>query len=1192
MDMQTRYKRQGRHFQIWTALTLWALAGSIGTPFLRADDPAPTSQSAAEAATQPADESAEPNVDTTPPPVPVKTTSQEEVQALQKRVEQATAATLNDAQKEEALAALSDAKKLLDEKATWEGQAKAYHDRSEKAPKELERLKQAESATQPTTQPTTQATTQPTTTTGPVDESRLDDVESLLRSEQAKLDLAKTQVSQAEEALTRRNSMLTDGAKQIADARKQLADLEASKVNADGPDLLVDTRRAKRTANRMMLEQKVAALEAELKFFENHGELLQLQRDRAVQRRDALDATVKNLRSRVAALRQQAAEQAKEKAEDVSTRIRRVFPAITDLIEENKALAEARAERSQDAANLTTVDQSVEDETKRVNDDFDEAKQLEKSASISTSYGFMLRSHLATLPDISEFKRRRERRQKEMAEADLKWTRYQFEQRQLSTLDAAVKEWEAKLPDGLSKRDRSLALDEIKRQLALKKESLNELLKRDYISELRDLTNDLTALIKTTEQFESFINERILWVRSGRPIGSDKFDGLASAFRWFFSAENWGTFLNSAADYYKDYWFLLLPGVVVVAVLIAIRRPVRKKLRAAAVKANEPLSTDFKVTLATCFYTLLLAIPYPLLLWFIGRAFGQVPEGDFAQAVASGFYSAATTAFPLLLFIYICRVHGLAGAHLGWDAKSIGVLRRNLIWFVGATVPVAFVVSMLSHQNVELHSETFGRDVFILGMIFVTVFLARVLRPNGGALTQYMIEHPHGRLTKLRYPLYAIFVLIPIALAIGASLGYYYTVLRLSARCWMTAIIWFIAIVIYLLLMRWLLLVRRKIAIDQAARKRAEAKAKAEAKAEAERAAKKEGGDEKDTVEAPAKTVQVESPTVNIPSLSQQTRQLIGSLTIFAVAGLTFAVWVRELPALGILRDIQIGELGISVADVGLALIAAVVSIIAVRNIPALLEISVLAHLPIDAGARYAFSAISRYIIGTIGIIVTFGLVNIGWSKVQWLIAAVSVGLGFGLQEIFANFVSGLIILFERPIRIGDTVTVGTQTGTVSKIRIRATCITDWDNKELVIPNKRFVTDEITNWTLSSQILRLVIPVGVSYSSNPRQVRDVLMETVNANNKVLTAPLPRVYFLGFGDSALDFECRVYFKNFDDLLVGRHQLYVEIFEACQKNGIEIAFPQRDIHIRSINATLPLKRDRGQRERLEKGEGEAT
>ena len=124
-----------------------------------------------------------------------------------------------------------------------------------------------------------------------------------------------------------------------------------------------------------------------------------------------------------------------------------------------------------------------------------------------------------------------------------------------------------------------------------------------------------------------------------------------------------------------------------------------------------------------------------------------------------------------------------------------------------------------------------------------------------------------------------------------------------------------------------------------------------------------------------------------------------------------------------------------------------------------------------------------RYAITAIGIIVTFGAMGLRWSGIQWLVAALSVGLGFGLQEIVANFVCGLIILFERPFRVGDVVTIGDQTGTVTRIQIRATTVTDWDRRELIVPNKEFITGKLINWSLSDPITRVVVPVGVAYGS-------------------------------------------------------------------------------------------------------------
>ena len=130
-----------------------------------------------------------------------------------------------------------------------------------------------------------------------------------------------------------------------------------------------------------------------------------------------------------------------------------------------------------------------------------------------------------------------------------------------------------------------------------------------------------------------------------------------------------------------------------------------------------------------------------------------------------------------------------------------------------------------------------------------------------------------------------------------------------------------------------------------------------------------------------------------------------------------------------------------------------------------------------DPGTRYAFITICRYLIITVGIIVAFGWLGVPWASYQWLVAAVTVGLGFGLQEIFANFVSGLIVLFEQPIRVGDVVSIGDVTGVVSKIRMRATTVTNWDRHDLIVPNKEFITGRLLNWTLTNTVNRVVIHI-------------------------------------------------------------------------------------------------------------------
>ncbi len=201
------------------------------------------------------------------------------------------------------------------------------------------------------------------------------------------------------------------------------------------------------------------------------------------------------------------------------------------------------------------------------------------------------------------------------------------------------------------------------------------------------------------------------------------------------------------------------------------------------------------------------------------------------------------------------------------------------------------------------------------------------------------------------------------------------------------------------------------------------------------------------------------------------------------------------------------------------------------------------------------------------------GLLGMRWSQLQWLAAALSVGLGFGLQEIFANFVSGLILLFERPFRVGDVITIGASSGRVTRIRTRATTILDFDNKEIVVPNKSFITGEVTNWTLSDSATRVVIKVGVAYGSDPARVRALLLGAARANPLVVADPEPVSVFLAFGASSLDFELRVFVGAVADRLVAQDQLNTAVAQLFAEQGIEIAFPQLDVHLRQTPQPAP-------------------
>jgi potassium efflux system protein len=303
-------------------------------------------------------------------------------------------------------------------------------------------------------------------------------------------------------------------------------------------------------------------------------------------------------------------------------------------------------------------------------------------------------------------------------------------------------------------------------------------------------------------------------------------------------------------------------------------------------------------------------------------------------------------------------------------------------------------------------------------------------------------------------------------------------------------------------------------------------------------------------------------------------------------------IWAEVVTAFGILREVDLWHTtqevsqtitdaegntrvqtlaqsrAITLADLLKSIVILLMTFLATKNLPGILEVFLLQKFGLGTGERHAVSTIIRYTIIVIGAGIVFKIIGFGWGKVQWLVAALGVGIGFGLQEIVANFISGLILLFERPIRIGDTVTVGDVTGTVSKIRIRATSITDWDRKELIVPNKEFITGKLVNWTLSDEILRVVIPVGIAYGSDTEKAKEIMIKVAKGNGNVLQDPPPSVVFTAFGASSLDFALRA-FTKMDTLLSVRDELHMAVDKAFREAGIEIAFPQRDIHIRSVN-----------------------
>jgi len=245
---------------------------------------------------------------------------------------------------------------------------------------------------------------------------------------------------------------------------------------------------------------------------------------------------------------------------------------------------------------------------------------------------------------------------------------------------------------------------------------------------------------------------------------------------------------------------------------------------------------------------------------------------------------------------------------------------------------------------------------------------------------------------------------------------------------------------------------------------------------------------------------------------------------------------------------------------------------VAVQRTPGLLEMMLRQKLEIRAGTVYASVTLFRYGLIILIVVSILGLLGGSWSQIQWAVAALSVGIGFGLQEIVANFICGLILLFEQPIRVGDTVTVGETSGVVTRIRMRATTIRDWDRRELLVPNKEFITGRLLNWSLSDQLTRFDVVVGVAYGTNLKKAMELAIEAAQEHPKVLDDPAPFITFDEFGDNSLQLVLRCFMGSVVNRLVASSQVRLAVNDKFSEAGIVVAFPQQDVH---LDTSLPLE-----------------
>jgi len=270
----------------------------------------------------------------------------------------------------------------------------------------------------------------------------------------------------------------------------------------------------------------------------------------------------------------------------------------------------------------------------------------------------------------------------------------------------------------------------------------------------------------------------------------------------------------------------------------------------------------------------------------------------------------------------------------------------------------------------------------------------------------------------------------------------------------------------------------------------------------------------------------------------------------------------------------KLGDSNISLGTIFYFLIGFIVLSYLAKRLRILLVDKLLLKANVDKGARNSIGLIARVLFMFIGSIVIIQTAGIDMSSLSLLAGALGVGIGFGLQNITDNFISGIIILFEKPIKVGDRIVVGNTEGDVINISVRATTILTNENVSIIVPNSEFISSRVINWSHNDRNIRFDLPVGVSYSEDPVKVKEVLLKVASENKNVLKRPEPIVFFDEFADSSLNFTLGVWTSTYTDKPRRlKSELYFKIFDSFKKEGIEIPFPQRDLHLKTMVEPKP-------------------
>lgn len=678
-----------------------------------------------------------------------------------------------------------------------------------------------------------------------------------------------------------------------------------------------------------------------------------------------------------------------------------------------------------------------------------------------------------------------------------------------------------------------------------------------------DLKFKYQEYLEITGHIRKEINDQLFWIASNQALGINFFNSMVPLLR---------IQVNSIIDNMRvpSHWYNTLHSllVYVLPVLIAgiaiklFMHKLKNFDNRLALRLDRRNDTLWNTPVAFCNRFLMIIPRVSWIIVLIAIFVYMALDNSDQQITVMMMIALHITVF--VFYIDLLKPNSFAQRHFCLSETRLNRQRNNIDRIYKAVIPILIVANFREIDPTNISSDILGYLIILVATLYLIYI----------SITFIMHKYRSEGISIMEGIAIVLFVILPILLFIMLATGYYYTAVKIINRLAFSFYIFLGYIIVSNMVRRGLYVAELRI-VTANQRMRAE---------KAVMDVSTLGGGVKPTTTG---TLQDKIENLRMELINSKASKLINTVLLAICLVLLYLLWHDLASVMGYLDTIvlissktivdgkEVVENVLTMANIFAFVFIIIVAAILNRNLPSLLERIFMIKATFNKSTSYTVKILTSYTIIALGIIFAAGSLGISWDDLQWLVAALSVGLGFGLQEIFANFVSGLIILFERQIRVGDIITLNGLSGTVNKIRIRSTTIISFDNKEVMIPNREFITSPLTNWSLSNSITMLEFSVGVAYDANVALAKDILTNIIRHCEYISKEEDFRVYVKELDDSAVTIMCEVYVREIGKRKTTTDYLAAQTLKMFAREGIQIPFKQVDIKIKNLDTGAELK-----------------